>query len=79
MSHPEEGASNSLEGVEHEPRFSVTLTRRELDAVLLAITTEINESTKTIASLPNEACRDYDVLSEHIRTLKAIQTALARG
>lgn len=82
MSDPETGGFRPDDDRENQPRFTLSLTERQLDVLLLALGREIRESYRVAADLRSEglnrtaASDDYNALADHLRELEALRTSL---
>jgi hypothetical protein len=78
MSHPEE-EGHIHEDVEREPRFTLSVTRKQIEVLLIAVQRDLTQSHRTLerVSSPVEHPEDYDILVRHFHELEALRDVLA--
>lgn len=82
MSKPESGNQEFKEdSFEHEPRFALNLTKRQVEALLVSVHDDIAESTNELQRVKNDVRTsgddDYDIISRHLTELHALRDLLA--
>lgn len=84
MSHPEWEGLHSPDEPEREHRVSVTLTKRQIDAILVSIHTELLSSQARLDTLKSSltpdnsvAIDEYDVVDAHVRALQESYALIA--
>lgn len=79
MSHPEWEDSSSREENEHERRFTLNVTRKQINVLLIAVQRDLTQSTRTLErmSSPVEHPEDYDILVRHFHELEVLLDILA--
>ena len=78
MSNPEWENRDSQEGLEREPRFTLSLTKRQLEVLLISVHDDLIESKNHLDQMPNnmQHADDYETVARHLSDLHAIREVI---
>lgn len=79
MSHPEWESPDFQEDAEHEPLFTVSFSKKQLEALLIAVTDELRTSLSSLDQLGDDArgAEEYDIIAGHIAVLQNARAIIA--